>query len=193
MTYITLNTAVSITGLSKRTLWRRIADGQLRVLDAASGGGEHTRVRLDDVVALSPLRLEADDWALIAEADRGSAEAQCDLALLLLARNLPVDAVRWFALAAKQNYPEAMHQLGRCYIAGRGVAVNEALGVEWISRAAALGHSIARPMTRYLIDPARPPLDAFALEARLDAIEREQVLAVLRETAEVGSGRETSS
>lgn len=189
MAYITLNTAVSITGLSKRTLWRRIADGQLRVHGASSGGGEHTRVRLDDVVALSPLRLEADDRALIAQADAGSAEAQCDLALLLLARNLPAEAVRWLALAAKQNYPEAMHQLGRCYIAGRGVAANEALGVEWISRAAALGHSTARPLARYLMDPSRPALDGAALEARLDAIEREQVLAVLRETAEMEPGR----
>lgn len=193
MAYITLNTAVSISGLSKRTLWRRIADGQLRVLDVATGAGEHTRVRLDDVVALSTLGLEADDRALIAEADGGSAEARCDLALLLLVRNLPVEAVRWFALAAKQNYPEAMHQLGRCYIAGRGVAANEALGVEWISRAAALGHSTARPMTRYLMDPTRPSLDAAALEARLDAIEREHVLAVLRETAEMGPGCGTPS
>ena len=186
MAYITLNTAVSITGLSKRTLWRRIADGQLRVHGASSGGGGHPRVGRAAVNARSPLRLEADDRALIAEADAGSAEAQCDLALLLLTRNLPAEAVRWLALAAKQNYPEAMHQLGRCYTGGRGVGANEALGVEWISRAAALGHSTARPLARYLMDPARPALDAAALEARLDAIEREQVLAVLRETAEVG-------
>ena len=44
MAYVALNTAVSITGLSKRTLWRRIADGQLRVHGIASGAGEHTRV-----------------------------------------------------------------------------------------------------------------------------------------------------
>ena len=189
MAHITLNTAVSITGLSKRTLWRRIADGQLRVHDAATGGGEHTRVLLDDVLPMSPLRLEGDDRALIAAADAGDAEAQCDLALLFLAQNLAAEAVRWLALAAKQNYPEAMHQLGRCHIAGRGVAANEALGVEWISRAAALGHGTAKPMARYLMDPSRPALDAATLEARLDAIEREQVLAVLRETAEMEPGR----
>lgn len=189
MAHITLNTAVSITGLSKRTLWRRIADGQLRVHGIPSGGGEHTRVLLDDVLAMSPLRLEGDDRALIAAADAGAAEAQCDLALLFLAQNLAAEAVRWLALAAKQNYPEAMHQLGRCHVAGRGVAANEALGVEWISRAAALGHGTARPLARYLMDPSRPALDGAALEARLDAIEREQVLAVLRETAEMEPGR----
>lgn len=30
MDFINLNTAISLTGLSKRTLWRRIADGALR-------------------------------------------------------------------------------------------------------------------------------------------------------------------
>jgi hypothetical protein len=185
MASITLNTAMSLTGLSKRTLWRRIADGQLRVLDPAGGGGsEYTRVQLEDVVALSALRLNEDDLNLIAEADAGSAEAQCDLGLLLLTQNHPTEAVAWFTRAANQTYPEAMHQLGRCYIAGRGLEANEVSGVEWISRAAALGHRTARPMARYLMDPGRPRVDAATLEARLDAIEREQVMAVLSETAD---------
>jgi len=187
MVSITLNTAMSLTGLSKRTLWRRIADGQLRVHDASSGGGGGVSTRavlLDDVIALSPLRLDDDDCALIAEADAGSVEAQCDLGLLLLTQNHPSEAVAWLTRAANQTYPEAMHQLGRCYIAGRGLEASEVFGVEWISRAAALGHRTARPMARYLMDPGRPRLDAAALEARLDAIEREQVMAVLRETAD---------
>lgn len=185
MTSISLNTAISLTGLSKRTLWRRIADGQLRVDDVACGGGnEHTRVRLEDVLALSPLRLDADDCALIAGADAGSAEAQCDLGLTLLAQNHPTEAVAWFTRAANQAYPEAMHQLGRCYLAGRGLEANEGVGIEWISRAAALGHRTARPMAHFLMDPSRPRLDPAMLEARLNAIEREQVMAVLNETAD---------
>lgn len=90
----------------------------------------------------------------------------------------------WFTRAAHQTYPEAMHQLGRCYLAGRGLDANEVFGIEWISRAAALGHRTARPMARYLMDPGRPRLDPAALEARLDAIEREQVMAVLSGTAD---------
>lgn len=182
MAYITLNTAAALTGLSKRTLWRRIADGQLH----AQGGadlGEHARVRLDDVVALSRLRLDPEDHVLIVDADAGKTEAQCDLALLFLMQNLPTEAVQWLTLAAKQTYPEAMHQLGRCHIAGNGVVANEALGIEWISRAAALGHSTARHMAQYLMDPGRPAMDGVALEARLDAIEQRVVFAALRETA----------
>lgn len=182
MAYITLSTAVSITGLSKRTLWRRVADGQLRAQDNADPG-EHTRVLVDDVMAISHLKLEGEDRKLITDADAGNAEAQCDLALLFLMQNLPAEAVRWLTLAAKQTYPEAMHQLGRCYIAGNGVEANEALGIEWISRAAAFGHSTARHMVNYLMNPAREPLIPAALEARLDAIEQKVVFAALRETA----------
>ena len=182
MAYITLSTAVSITGLSKRTLWRRVADGQLRAQDNAEPG-EHTRVLVDDVMAISPLKLETEDRKLIADADAGHAESQCDLALLFLMQNLPTEAVRWLTLAAKQTYPEAMHQLGRCYIAGNGVEANEALGIDWISRAAAFGHSTARHMVNYLMDPARERLAPTALDDRLDAIERKVVFAALRETA----------
>lgn len=182
MTYITLNTAVSLTGLSKRTLWRRIADGQLQAL----GGGEqgdHTRILLDDVIARCSLKLGQDDLALIEQADMGEADAQCDLALLFLQQGLPVEAVHWLGLAAKQNYPEAMHQLGRCHIAGHGVDPNEAVGIEWISRAAALGHGTARHMVHYLMNPSREPLPPSALENMLDTIEKNVVFDVLRETS----------
>ncbi len=182
MAYITLNTAAALTGLSKRTLWRRIADGQLHAQGGADQG-EHARVQLDDVVALSRFRLEPEDHALIVDADAGKAEAQCDLALLFLIQNQPSEAAQWLTLAAKQNYPEGMHQLGRCHIVGNGVEANQALGIEWISRAAALGHSTARHMAQYLIDPNRPVMDGAALEVKLDAIEQRVVFAALRETA----------
>lgn len=145
---------------------------------------ENRKLRLDGVIALSPLRLDDDDRSLTVQADAGSAEAPCDLGVLLLTQNHPTEAVAWFTRAANQSYPEAMHQLGRCYLAGRGLDANEVFGIEWISRAAALGHRTARPMARYLMDPGRPRLDPAALEARLDAIEREQVMAVLSETAD---------
>lgn len=182
MAYITLTTATSLTGLSKRTLWRRIAEGLLHTQGGADQG-ESTRIPLDEVIALSPLQLEADDTALILDADAGQAEAQCDLALLFLMENKPAEAVGWLTLAAQKNYPEAMHQLGRCHIAGNGVAPNEQIGIQWISAAAALGHSTAKHMIHYLMDPAREALVPAALEAKLDMIEKNVVFGVLRETA----------
>lgn len=66
---------------------------------------------------------------------------------------------------------------------GTGVEANEAVGIEWISRAAALGHSTALHMAQYLMDPNRPAMHGAALDARLDAIEQQVVFAALRKTA----------
>lgn len=183
MAYITLGTAVSLTGLSKRTLWRRVADGLLPT-QGGTDQGEHTRVRLDEILPLSRLRLEPEDHELIVDADTGVAEAQCDLALEFLVQKLPHEAVRWLTLAAKQNYPEAMLQLGRCAIAGYELEPDETQGVMWITRAGALGHSTARHMAQYLMDPKRPQLPPAELEAKLDAIEQKVVLSALNETAD---------
>ena len=155
MDCISLNTVSSLSGLSKRTLWRRVADGLLRT--QTLGAGERTLVALDDALALSRLRLEPDDRELIREADAGNAEAQCDFALLFLAQNLPEEAVRWLEAAAHQNCPEAMHWLGRCHIAGTGVPADEKAGMEWIARAASPGHATAPHKIQYLTKPRPPP------------------------------------
>lgn len=183
MEFVTLHTATSITGLSKRTLWRRIAAGAVRTEDA-SEPGERTGIAVDDVLSLSQLRLEPDDRQLILDADAGAAEAQCDLALLFLGQNRAVEAVRWLERAANQSYPDAMHWLGRCFIAGNGVLADERQGVEWITRAANYGHVTAQHMVRYLYDPNRPRLGPEQLEAALDTIEQKVVLPVLQDTAD---------
>lgn len=183
MPYITLNTATTLTGLSKRTLWRRVADAHIRTQVGAEQG-EPARLLIDDVLAISRLKLSPEDYELLLDADAGHAEAQCDLGLEFLMQALPAEAVHWLTLAAQQDYPEAMHQLGRCYIAGNGVAPDEAQGIAWIARAAGLGHSTARHMAQYLMDPTRERLEPAALEAKLDAIEQKVVLAALHETAD---------
>ena len=176
--FISLNTAIAITGLSKRTLRRRAAEGVLRT-DEGTSRGERARVALEDVVPLARLHLKTEDLELIADADAGSAEAQCDLGLLLLEEGLREDAVPWFSAAASQNHLEGMHWLGRCYIAGIGVPADENRGIDWIARAASYGHVTAKRMVQYLYDPSRPQLTSAALEAELDAIEQEVVLSVL--------------
>jgi len=180
MPFISLSAAVSISGLSKRTLWRRIADRSLRTKDGADPR-EVTQVELDDVLLLSPLHLEPDDHQLILDADAGDPESQCDLALLFLAQNRPAEAVGWLERSASRLYPEALHQLGRCYIAGNGVAADEQVGTMWIERAAARGHVIAESLVRYLNDASRPPTLPDELEAALDAIERKIVMNALEE------------
>lgn len=179
MDYISLNTAASLSGLSKRTLWRRVAEGQLRTV--ATGTGERTVVSLDDVLALCRLRLDPEDRALVVAADASDPEAQCDLALLFLSQGFAADAVPWLEAAARQYHPEAMHWLGRCYIAGKGVPADEKTGAAWITKAASRGHSTASHMVRYLESPNRPR-DPAEVEAALDAMERRVVIAVLNQT-----------
>lgn len=186
-TFVSLFAAESITGLSRRTLWRRVADGVLHTETAQVEPGDAARVDVDEVIALATMRLEPDDRALILEADKGVAEAQCDLALLLLAPSgggvQTQLAVKWLERAARQSYPEAMYWLGRFHVAGTEVAANERVGMDWIARAASHGHAVARAMVAYLYDPARTARTPAALDAALEAIERRVVLGVLEETA----------
>ena len=184
MDFIKLNTAIAVTGLSKRTLWRRIADGVLRT-DSKSGGenepsAAQTRVALDDTLALAPLRPSDDDRTLILQADAGVAEAQCDLGLLLLAQGRPADALAWLERAAQQGHVEGMHWLGRCHLAGQGVPADERLGMDWIARAANHGHAGARQMVPLLYDPARATMSPEALDAELDRIEQHCLLQALQ-------------
>ncbi|MCK2087988.1 hypothetical protein MXC99_07330 [Thauera aromatica] len=181
MDAIRLDTAAALTGLSKRTLWRRLAGGALRAVDGAAG--EATRVRLDEVLALSPLRLEAEARGMILDADRGAAPAQCELALLLLEHGWVTTALAWLEKAARQLDAEALYWLGRCSLAGTGIVADEAAGMEWLRQAARRGHVIAPQLMRHLQDPARPAQTSAELAAALDAIERAVVLQALRDTA----------
>lgn len=162
---------------------RRSADRGKVVWDASRlrlpGWGGQTRVALDDVLTLSPLRLEPEDRVLIVEADAGDAAAQCDLGLVLLGQGRPADAMNWFEQSARLECLEGMHWLGRCLIAGQGVTADERRGIDWIARAANHGHATARAMMPYLYDPARPALGPADLDAELDRIERKVVLDAL--------------
>lgn len=188
MSFVSLATAASLTGLSRRTLWRRIGDGSLRTLRGGTPG-EKTRLRLDDVLALADIAPGAEDHEVILAADRGEAEGMCDLALLLLAADRAEEAVAWLRRAADKFYPEAMHWLGRCHLAGLGVAADAALGRHWLARAADHGHVGARHLLGVLNEAAADEAEAPAQrEAALDAAERALVMRVLEETAERAEG-----
>ena len=54
------------------------------------------------------------------------------------------EAVRLFKLAADNNHPAACYMLGDCLLDGIGIHVDRALALEWLVRAAELGHRGAR-------------------------------------------------
>lgn len=56
----------------------------------------------------------------------------------------PGQAVYWFKESAKQRNPDALYNLGRCFLSGEGVAADENAGKGFIKQAAALGSEAAR-------------------------------------------------
>ena len=140
---LSLEAAIAVTGLSKRTLWRRIAEGALRKV-GSDGTKNAATLRLDDVLALAGLAFDAETCSLLATADRGDPEAQTAVGQLFLLRQRPGIAVYWLERAAQQDAADAMQCLGQCHAAGHGVPRDEPLALMWIAKAAAAGHPIAR-------------------------------------------------
>lgn len=144
MHWITLETAEQLTGLTRRTLWRRIA------------GRPDWKRNQDDPLRTAQIALEAiradlraavqdeEDLAVIQAADQGDPEAMNDTALLLLEGGEAEAALPWLRRAARAGHADAMHWLGRCYVSGDGVTADRDLGLDWLRRSAAAGHVISK-------------------------------------------------
>ncbi|EGB03281.1 hypothetical protein AURANDRAFT_15092, partial [Aureococcus anophagefferens] len=74
-----------------------------------------------------------------AAADRGGAFAQSNLAVLLDAEKKFEEAFRYFVLAANQGFTAGEHNLGVCYMVGKGTEVDLGKARYWFERAAAKG------------------------------------------------------
>lgn len=147
MTPISLDAAVVITESSKSTWRRRIAEGGVTKLVVDD---KRTMLALSEVAPLITIRLSAKDLEYLAAADAGSAEAQDDTGQLFLAAGKHAAAIYWLEQSARQNYPNAMQCLGRCYLAGEGVPQDDNLAIMWIAKAAAHGHIIAKAQMQAL-------------------------------------------
>lgn len=114
---ISLDTVVQLATVSRRTLWRRVQEGQV----GRCGTDERGRalLALKDVTALLAIRLEEEgDAELLMAADQGDGEAQNELGILCLEQEAPMLALHWLNLAAEQDHADAMHHLGRLYAVG---------------------------------------------------------------------------
>ena len=139
---LTLGAVCSITGWSERTAWRRLSAGSItRVGDTGNG----SRVLLDwsSVEQHARLRFDDDALSLLACADAGDADAQNDIALYFFERALPSAAIYWLQQAVRSGHADAMHWLGRCYLAGNGLESDRNLGLMWLARSASAGHPIS--------------------------------------------------
>ena len=152
---ISLSCAATLIAKNERTLRRWLNDGQLTPI--ANDHNGRMMVNFDDIKQLICVSLEPEDYRLIEDADSGNAQAQNDLALLFLAGGKQKSAVYWLQMAAKNDYPDAMHWLSRCYMDGIGLEKDDNQGVIWLSKAAMHGHSIAQEQMRRLFGNTRPP------------------------------------
>lgn len=142
MQFINIATAMTLTGWSERTFWRRFADGSVR-RDTSSAAGK-SMVEFDSIKPHMLIPLGADDYPLVQAADGGNAEAQTDLALLFISHHKLKQGVAWLEAAVKQEHAAAMRLMGRCHIEGQGVDQDDNLGMMWLARAAAKGDPIAQ-------------------------------------------------
>ena len=91
--------------------------------------------------------LDECELALIrSEAERGDAEAQYALGLVLARRDGVkhgdwADAVKWYRLAAEQGYAAAQHEMGVLCTLGRGVAPNK-VAMDIVSFISSLGEIV---------------------------------------------------
>jgi hypothetical protein len=148
---ISIASAITLTEWSESTFRRRIADGSLK-REFETGPSGRAMVSFDAIKPHACIPLENEDFALIKDADSGNAEAQNDLALLFLAKHTPRGAIYWLELAARQEYPDAMHWLGRCHLDGNGVLQDDNLGMMWLAKAAARGHTISQVQMQAMRD-----------------------------------------
>lgn len=142
MQFINIATAMTLTGWSERTFWRRFADGSVR-RDTNSAAGK-SMVEFDSIKPHMLIPLGADDYPLVQAADGGNAEAQTDLALLFISHHKLKQGIAWLEVAVKQEHAAAMRLMGRCHLEGQGVDQDDNLGMMWIARAAAKGDPIAQ-------------------------------------------------
>lgn len=138
---LSLQAVESLSGKSRRTLWRRLADGTLPRTGTDAQG--RVTVPLHAVQADVTWPQTEADWTTVLAADAGDATAQCSVALQLMAADRWQAAQTWLEQAARHHQADAIHWLALCAFNGWGRAVNAEQGMVWLARAAALGHPVA--------------------------------------------------
>lgn len=148
MNLLSLDATISVTSWSRRTWWRRLAEGLVtRASDDARG---RAMISWIDVEARLLVLLSEEDRTVLQKADAGHADAQNDIGQLLTGSRHYDGALHWIRQAAAQDHPDAMQWLGRMYASGEGVERDENFALMWIAKAAAFGHVIADQQIKFI-------------------------------------------
>lgn len=140
---ISVDTAVVVTGVTKRTLWRWLGSGAIEHRGMDQRG--RTMLAYADIKPKLCMSFADDeDIELLVEADQGCRDAQNDLGILCLEQERADIALHWFNLAAEQGHADAMHFLSTMYQSGNGVERSDTTALLWRVKAAEAGHAIAK-------------------------------------------------
>ncbi|MDA0190327.1 MAG: tetratricopeptide repeat protein [Proteobacteria bacterium] len=139
MQRISLPAAITLTEWSERTFWRRFSDGSL-VRETVNG---KTLIDFDTLRPHLRLPMGQEELRVLEAAEGGVADAQNEMALILLQGGRPKGAIYWLELAARQGHADATCLLGLCHLNGEGTPRDENIGIMWLASAAARGHAIA--------------------------------------------------
>lgn len=150
---ISLDSASVVTGISKRTLWRRIGDGVIPRQENDSRG--RAMLDLEYIVPMLCVPLSLNDQKILVDADSGNADAQNELAQLFMELDKFDIATYWLQLAVINDHPDAMHNLAELYIKGISVPKDENIGLMWLAKSASYGHFIARKQIKSIISGGR--------------------------------------
>jgi hypothetical protein len=148
---VSMSAASSLCGWSERTLWRKLAGGQLQ---RHAGQRARAGVAWLSLLPHLPFALEAEGLDLLRKADAGCVLSQSELALHLLDLRRNSCALHWLHLAAEAGQADAMHWLGRAYLCGDGIVAIRNLGLMWLARSAAAEHVISDALLSALSHPA---------------------------------------
>lgn len=146
---VSLGTAMVILRTSRRTLWRRVSEGEVRRVGEDARG--RTLLSAEDVAKLFGGPLEDDEVALFGAADADDGSAQNELGMAFAEAGDDELAVYWWGRAAELGDGDSMQLLGQAYASGTGVEKDEHLAVSWLSKAAAVGHAVAQEQMQGLI------------------------------------------
>ena len=138
---ISVDTAVVVTGVTKRTLWRWLGSGAIEHRGMDQRG--RTMLAYADIKPKLCIAFADEDIDLLVAADQGGSDAQHDLGILCLEQDRVDMALYWFNLAADQGHADAMHFLSEMYQLGNGVVRSETTALLWRVKAAEAGHVIA--------------------------------------------------
>lgn len=157
MNTVSLDAAIAMTGISRRTLWRRMVDGSIPAGEKDARG--RATLALEGVLGLTHahtgVTFSIEDREVLLAADGGDAAAQADVGARLYVAGARSAALYWLRQAAEQGDADAAQWLGTAYVAGGGQeAPNDSLGLMWVAKAAAQGSEIARRQVAALVGRA---------------------------------------